>query len=202
MALYWSNTVPLSCESGKSCITSLTSRLQEIWGNYMILSSLASKTCWHNPPLLFHYLLVENVLWTEFSLLCLESIQCVCLPPHFWKRIPSFMCCCSSSFHSATFFVPSSFWFCNCSVMWKGWLSLSTSMLRSRLGLRKVTFAPPASWGKVNHVPPVSMFNVGGVRVTLLIVSVFFKGTSIILHIALWNPLPGSCWMPRLLLWH
>lgn len=31
-------------------------------------------------------------------------------------------------------------------------LSLSTFMLRARLGLRKVTFAPPASWVKVNLI--------------------------------------------------
>lgn len=75
------------------------------------------------------------------------------------KSFPSYLCCCtsSSSFHSAIqFFVLQSF--CH----GEG-LPLSTAMLRSRLGLRKVTFAPPASWGKVNHIPPVFMFGVSGV---------------------------------------
>ena len=81
-------------------------------------------------------------------------------------------------------------------------LSISTAMLSSRLGLRKVAFAPPASWGKVNHIPPVFMFGVSGVTCWSLPIVWGFLGTSIILHSALWNSLPGSCWMPRLLLWH
>lgn len=119
------------------------------------------------------------MLWTEFSLLCLESIRYVCLPPHFRKSIPSYMCCCtsSSSFHSATFFVPSSFFFVLQLFCHGEGLFLSTAMLRSRLGLRKVTFAPPASWGKVNHIPPVLMFGISGVTCwSLPIVWGFWEG--------------------------
>lgn len=104
------------------------------------------------------------------------------------------MCCCSSSFHSATFCVPLSFFCFAVNLSWKG-LALSTANLSSR----QVTFTPPASWGKVNHIPPVFMFGVSGV--TLPVVW-GFCGTSIILHSALLNSLLGSCWMPRLLLWH
>lgn len=123
-------------------------------------SFLTSKfLLWHNPPPLFHSLLVENVLWTEFSLLCLESIRYVCLPPHFLKKIFPPICVVVPVAVASILplFVPSSFLFCKSFCHGEGQV-LSTAMLRSRLGLRKVTFEPPCKLRKGKSHP--SCFHV------------------------------------------
>lgn len=119
--------------------------------------------CWHNPPTLFHSFLVENVLWTESPSFVLRASVC---PPPTSENIspPTCVVVAIASILPLPLFVPFSFvvLFWNRSFMGKG-SPPSTAMLRSRLGFRKVTFAPPASWGKVNHIPPVFIFGVNGI---------------------------------------
>lgn len=97
-------------------------------------------------------------------------------------------------------FVPSSFSVLQSFCHGKG-QSLSTAMLRSRLGLRKVTFATPCKLRKGKSHP--SCFHVWCHLGYMLIIAYclgHLGGPASFLHSALWNSLPGSCWMPRLLL--
>lgn len=119
-----------------------------------ITHRLFSTPCWF-----------ESVPWTDSPLLCLESI--LCLLPHIWeekkkkaKRVSSpLFVVVEVVFILPLYFTPSQVFVLQLLCHGEG-LPLSTAMLRSRLGLKKKvrSFEPPASWGKVNHIPPVFMF--------------------------------------------
>lgn len=156
--------------------------------------------CWHNPPTLLHSLLVENVLWTESPSFVLRASNTFVFLPTSEKLFPPL--CVVVAVASILPLSLCHLVFCVAiDLSWGRAVPLKRNV-RSRLGLRKVTLSPPASWGKVNLNTPVFTYVSVGLHVDHYQLVGAFRGTGIILHSALWNSLPGSCWMPRLLLWH
>lgn len=119
---------------------------------------LTSQSCWHNSPPFFSTLCWLRMCYglNSPSFVLRASGAFVFLPTSEKESVPSSLCrrtCSSSSIHPSP-----SIWFLPIFSFVMG--SYQPYCRGHGFGLRKVTFAPPASWGKVNHIPPVFMFGV------------------------------------------